>query len=166
MPDNAGKASKKKLRVRGRIQRNAEGRALYATGDCARLSLHQQTFYGAIKQDDEIRYVVRKPLDSLEKKDIEKIVDPEVRQKVKEAVDAKGMKDAVADGIWMNEEKRIPIKKVRIYTSIANPLRLKRNEICRCMTTNEIIMLPMMVIIVWEFMREPMQRAKRRRRLR
>ena len=128
VPDNAGKASKKKLRVRGRIQRNAEGRALYATGDCARLSLHQQTFYGAIKQDDEIRYVVRKPLDSLEKKDIEKIVDPEVRQKVKEAVDAKGMKDAVADGIWMNEEKRIPIKKVRIYTSIANPLRLKRQR--------------------------------------
>ena len=128
VPDNAGKASKKKLRVRGRIQRNAEGRALYATGDCARLSLHQQTFYGAIKQDDEIRYVVRKPLDSLEKKDIEKIVDPEVRQKVKEAVDTKGMKDAVADGIWMNEEKRIPIKKVRIYTSIANPLRLKRQR--------------------------------------
>lgn len=99
------KSIEKKLRVRGRIQRNAEGRVLYATGDCARLSLHQQTFYGAIKQDDEIRYVVRKPLDSLEKKDIEKIVDPEVRQKVKEAVDAKGMKDAVADGIWMNEEK-------------------------------------------------------------
>ena len=33
------------------------------------------------KQDDEIRYVVRKPLDSLEKKDIEKIVRPILEEK-------------------------------------------------------------------------------------
>lgn len=122
-PDNAGKASKKKLRVRGRIQRNNDGEVKYATGDCARLSLHEVTFYGAIKQDDEIRYVVRKKISDIKtEKDADKIVDPEVRQKVKDAIAAK------KDVVWMNEEKKIRINKVRIYKVVKNPLRLKKHR--------------------------------------
>ena len=36
------------------------------------------------------------------------------------------MKNAVAKGIWMNEEKGIPIRKVRLYApSVTSPLHLK-----------------------------------------
>lgn len=126
-PDNAGKASKKKLRVRGRIQRNSKGEVMYATGDCARLSLHKDTFYGAIKQDDEIRYVVRKKISELKKDDCKNIVDPIVRKKLSEVFENKNFKECIANGIWMNEEKQIPIKTVRMFYS-KTPIVLKRHR--------------------------------------
>lgn len=67
---------------------------------------------------------MRKSLDSLEQKDIDKIVDDAVKEKIKEAVRQKGFKKAIAEGIWMNEALRIPIKKVRLYIK-DKPIRLK-----------------------------------------
>ena len=75
---NLSKHTKKKLRVRGKLQYGENGENLYIQGDTARCSLHEQTFYGAIKKNDEIKYVVRKSLDSLDPKDIDKIVDEEI----------------------------------------------------------------------------------------
>ena len=127
-PDNLPKLDKKKVRVRGIIQRNAEGEPLYAQGDTARALLHKDTFYGAIQKDDEVRYVVRKPLDSLdEKKDVSRIVDDAVREKVLAAIAEHGsLKKAVAGTIWMNKEKGVPIRKVRLYTpTITSPISLK-----------------------------------------
>ncbi len=125
-PSNLSKHTKKRLRVRGKLQYGPNGEKLYVQGDTARCSLHEQIFYGAIKKDDEIKYVVRKSLDSLEEKDIKNIVDDVVRDKVATAVKEKGIKKAVAETIWMNEELQIPIKKVRIYTpTVTNPIRLK-----------------------------------------
>ena len=125
-PSNLSKHTKKRLRVRGKLQYGPNGEKLYVQGDTARCSLHEQTFYGAIKKDDEIKYVVRKSLDSLEEKDIKNIVDDVVRDKVATAVKEKGIKKAVAETIWMNKELQIPIKKVRIYTpTVTNPIRLK-----------------------------------------
>ena len=128
-PSNLSKHTKKRLRVRGKLQYGPDGEKLYAQGDTARCSLHEQTFYGAIKKDDEIKYVVRKSLDSLEQKDIDKIVDDVVRAKVKSAVAEKGFKKAIAETIWMNEELQIPIKKVRIYVpNLTNPIKLKEHR--------------------------------------
>lgn len=127
-PDNMFKKTKKHVRERGIIQRCPDGRPMVATGDTARRSLHLQSFYGAIKQDGEVLYVIRKSIDSIEEKDISKIVDPVVRAKVQEAVDMKGLKKAVSDGIWMNEEKGIPIKKVRIKTSYNQLIPLKKQR--------------------------------------
>ena len=93
-------------------------RQLYAQGDTARGALHQQTFYGAIERQGEVRYVVRKPLGQLQPSDVDKIVDDAVRQKVKEAIKAVGFKTAMdteSHPIWMNEQKRVPIRKVRIF---------------------------------------------------
>ncbi|MBO5805264.1 MAG: CRISPR-associated protein Csn1, partial [Tidjanibacter sp.] len=81
--DNLPKHTKKKLRVRGEIQYNENGEIKYIQGDTARGSLHQQTFYGAIQRDDEIKYVVRKALSSLQPADVDKIVDDAVRECVK-----------------------------------------------------------------------------------
>lgn len=125
-PSNLSKHTKKRLRVRGKLQYGPDGEKLYVQGDTARCSLHEQTFYGAIRKNDEIKYVVRKSLDSLEAKDVDKIVDDVVREKVKTAVAEKGFKKAVSETIWMNEELQIPIKKVRIFVpTLTNPIKLK-----------------------------------------
>lgn len=131
-PDNLPKQSRKRLRKRGVVQLNETGAVKYQQGDTARGALHMQTFYGAIKRDDEIKYVVRKSLDQLQPADVEKIVDDAVRQKVKDAIDAVGFKKAMnpeEHTIWMNEEKRVPIRKVRIFTpSITQPIHLKKQR--------------------------------------
>ena len=129
-PDNLGKQSRRKLRVRGMIQRNQDGEIQYCQGDTARRVLHKDTFYGAIQKEDSIRYVVRKSLDSIEDKDIKNIVDDVVREKVLAAKESAGsLKNAVAQGIWMNEEKGIPIKKVRLYVpSVVSPISLKSHR--------------------------------------
>ena len=59
-------------------------------------------------------------------KDVDKIVDDVVREKVKKAISEKGFKKAISETVWMNEELQIPIKKVRIYTpTVTNPIKLK-----------------------------------------
>ena len=121
--NNMSKQSRKRIKINGEMQ--------YAQGDTARGSLHEKTFYGAIKTKDGTKYVIRKRLNEIKKEtEIENIVDDVVRQKVKAAVDHDGInclskKDYT---IWMNEEKNIAIRKVRLYTSIANPIVLKKHR--------------------------------------
>ena len=88
-PDVLPKQSKKKLRKRGKTQYNKYGKPIYQQGDTVRGSLHQQTFYGAIErtvinkkgeEEKQIKYVVRKSLDSLEDSVIKNIVDDRVRE--------------------------------------------------------------------------------------
>lgn len=127
-PDNMPKQSRKRLRVRGKVQRNDRGEVKYMQGDTARGALHQQTFYGAIERDGEIRYVVRKSLDQLLPTDVDKIVDETVKRKVQEAIEAFGFKEAMdpqKHTVWMNKDKNVPIRKVRILTGVKNPILLK-----------------------------------------
>lgn len=128
-PNNMHKQSKKKLRVRGKIQYNADGKPIYIQGDTARGPLHMQTFYGAIKRDDEIKYVVRKTLDSLKVTDVDKIVDDAVRQCVKEAIAKEGFKEAISKPICFNKEKGVFIKKVRVIASgVKDPIHIKKHR--------------------------------------
>lgn len=127
--NNLPKHSRKKLRIRGKVQFNTEGKPIYVQGDTARASLHQQTFYGAIRRDDEIKYVVRKPLDALQPADVDKIVDEAVRECVKTAVEREGFKEAMSKPICFNEAKGVYIKKVRIYTpSVTSPIHIKKHQ--------------------------------------
>ena len=123
-----GKQTKKKLRDnRGRIMRNKQGEPLYITGDTARGVLHMDTQYGAIKQDGEIKYVLRMAIDDARLK-VENIVDLAVRQKVQDAVNKYGSiaKALEAGPIWMNEEKGIAIKKVRVIQDrVQNPMHIR-----------------------------------------
>lgn len=137
-PDNLHKQSKKKLRNRGVVVKNNEGNVIYQKGDTVRGSLHKDTFYGAIKREivnkkgekeEKILYVVRKPIDSLSEGDIKNIVDEIVREKVQIAVNEKGLKKALSEPIWMNEEKQIAIKKVRCYApTVTSPIHLKAHR--------------------------------------
>ena len=119
--DNLGKQTRKKLRKNGKIT------SQYMQGDTARGALHQDTYYGAIERAEEIRYVVRKPLDLLDEKNVRNIVDDAVREKVEAAIKEHGsLKKAVEAGIWMNQDKRVAIRKVRIYApQIQRPLHIR-----------------------------------------
>ena len=93
-PDVLPKHGRKKLRKGGRIVKNKYGQVIYQTGDTVRGRLHKDTFYGAIEQvvdgqnggsEKQIKYVLRKPLDSLDDEAIKHIVDDRVRDIVKNA---------------------------------------------------------------------------------
>lgn len=92
--------------------------------------MHNDTYYGAIEVDGMVKYVVRKSLDGLDEKDVKNIVDGEVRSKVENAIHLHGsLKKALEEVIWMNEEKRIPIKKVRIFTgSVTRPINIRQQR--------------------------------------
>jgi CRISPR-associated endonuclease Csn1 len=107
-----------------------EGKKL-AMGDVARGSLHLDTYYGAIERDGEVKYVVRKSLNSIEEKDVKNIVDDVVREKVEKAIAIHGgLKKAVeADDIWMNRDKGVRIAKVRLYAgSVTRPINMRQQR--------------------------------------
>jgi CRISPR-associated endonuclease Csn1 len=120
-PDNMPKHARKYVQT-------SNGKKL-ALGDSARGSLHNDTYYGAIERDGEIKYVVRKELSSIKETDIENIVDDVVKEKVKQAIAEKGFKKAMEEDVFMNEEKGIKIKKVRCYApSVTNPLHIRTHR--------------------------------------
>ncbi|MBO4551221.1 MAG: CRISPR-associated protein Csn1, partial [Bacteroidaceae bacterium] len=89
-PDNMPKKASRAIEV--------NGRKVVAKGDCARGSLHQDTYYGAIERDGDTKYVVRKPLTSFTSiKDLDNIVDDAVRQAILRAVEGKDFKKAIAE---------------------------------------------------------------------
>jgi len=92
--------------------------------------LHEETFYAPIRScgdGSEIGcYHKRKPLSSLSEGEVENIVDPVVRATVKaklEQTGKKAPKDAFADEtnlpcLQAKDGRRIPIRKVRVKTSV------------------------------------------------
>ena len=110
--------------------RDSKGRKVLTQGDTARASLHNDTYYGAIEVDGEVKYVVRRNLDGLDEKDVRNIVDGEVRSKVENAILLHGsLKKALEGTIWMNEDKQIPIKKVRVFTgSVTRPINIRQQR--------------------------------------
>ncbi|WP_306353674.1 type II CRISPR RNA-guided endonuclease Cas9 [Flavobacterium sp. '19STA2R22 D10 B1'] len=111
-------------------------------GDTIRGSLHQDSIYGAIKNplnNKEIRYVIRKDLESIKTSDVESIVDEVVKEKIKEAIENKVLlissnpqqKNKLTENrkVWMNEEKGIAINKVRLYANnVKNPIEIKEHS--------------------------------------
>lgn len=142
--DVNGKAVPKKAASGKTIYKlDGEGKKLprLQQGDTIRGSLHQDSIYGAIKNPlntDEIKYVIRKDLESIKGSDVESIVDEVVKEKIKEAIANKVLllssnaqqKNKLVGTVWMNEEKRIAINKVRIYAnSVKNPLHIKEHSL-------------------------------------
>ena len=129
--DNMPKQTRRNVRdSKGHCAKDSKGRKVLMQGDTARSSLHNDTYYGAIEKDGEIKYVVRRSLDGLDEKDVKNIVDDEVRNKVENAILLHGsLKKAVEETIWMNEEKRIPIKKVRVFAELVkNPIHIRQQR--------------------------------------
>ncbi len=78
--------------------------------------------------------VIKKPIQSLNEKQIEDIVDPMIRQKVKERLEKYGGKAKEAfknlenDPIWFDEKKKIPIKTVRWFTGLSAIEPISKDE--------------------------------------
>ena len=119
-PDNMPKQGRRRILI--------DGKKVLSKGDAARGSLHNNTYYGAIENDGVVRYVKRINLASMKESDVKNFVDDVVRGIVEATIREKGFKEAMAGTIWMNEEKQIPIKKVRCYTSIKNPLSFDKKK--------------------------------------
>lgn len=129
-PDNMPKQGRRRILIDVEINGRKKKKKVLCKGDAARGSLHKDTYYGAIMRsgEDTPYYVVRKNVDNhLSDQDIKNIVDDVVRGIIQNAV-AKGGKDALNGTIWMNEEKQIPIKKVRCITSVKNPLSFEHRK--------------------------------------
>ena len=126
-PDNLGKNTKKRRKVKGKVM---EGE--YSQGDSVRGVLNQDSFYGAIDCNGSTKFVIRRELSSLKESEyksvLDSIVDPVVKGKVNDAVEKLGFKAAMESPIWMNEDKRIPIKKVRCFVKSTNPICLKEHR--------------------------------------
>lgn len=129
-PDNMPKQGRRRILLDVEINGRKKKKKVLCKGDAARGSLHKDTYYGAIMRsgEDTPYYVVRKNVDNhLSDQDIKNIVDDVVRGIIQNAV-AKGGKDALNGTIWINEEKQIPIKKVRCITSVKNPLSFEHRK--------------------------------------
>ena len=120
--DNVPKRARKYVHV------SNKGKKL-AMGDSVRGSLHNDKYYGVIERDGQTRYVIRKWLNELKESEVDSIVDDVVKEKIKKVVAEKGLKKAIEDGVYMNEEKGIRINKVRCYTpTITDPLHIRRHR--------------------------------------
>ena len=128
-PDNMPKQGRRKILLDVEVDGIKKKKKVLCKGDAARGLLHSDTYYGAIENDGVVRYVKRINLASMKKvADVKNIVDDAVRGIVEAAIREKGFKEAMAGTIWMNEEKQIPIKKVRCYTSIKNPISFDKKK--------------------------------------
>lgn len=121
-PDNMPKQGRRRIVI--------DNKKVLCKGDAARGSLHNDTYYGAIMRNDEIKYVIRKPLSELKETDIKNIVDDTVRGIIQKAIaSSKNFKDAMESPIWMNEEKQIRINKVRLFApSVTKPLKIRQQR--------------------------------------
>lgn len=120
-PDNMPKQGRRRILI--------NGKKVLAKGDAARGSLHNDTYYGAIESDGVVKYVKRINFASMKENDVKNIVDDTVRGIIEAAINEKGFKEAMSGTIWMNEEKQIPIKKVRCYTpSVTKPLNIRQQR--------------------------------------
>ena len=75
--------------------------------------------------------VVKYPLASLVKKDVEYVVDPVIKEKLstyfnKYPSEKEAIKNLGTDPIWFNEEKKIPIHTVRLKTGLGNTVPQKQ----------------------------------------
>ncbi len=110
-----------------KLDRNGKRIPLYQKGDTVRGSLHLDTFYGIIEINGKQKLVVRKELAKLKSSDIENIVDEKIKRIVLKAKENKKITfnnngAVVKETIWQNESKQIPLKKVRVFTSMKNTL--------------------------------------------
>ncbi|MBL4905784.1 MAG: type II CRISPR RNA-guided endonuclease Cas9 [Flavobacteriaceae bacterium] len=119
---------------------------MYQQGDTIRGSLHKDTFYGAIaskdKNGDIVKdkegnvvpaYVERVKVKNLKKAQVDKIVDEVVKEKIKQAIKKGVIKFGKTtfiseEGVWMNKEKGVKIKKVRVFAHIKAPLQIKEQR--------------------------------------
>ena len=158
--DQAITKGKKIVRSRGKVVwlRDKSGKLLFdengnkiqklAQGDCIRGQLHQETFYGKIKEvkrdkegkpirkennswdytskNDGFKFVLRTPIEKIT--DLKKIVDPEIAKMIIKQQRGRTLAQAIADGVYMldkNGNKVNKIRRVRCWVRNTSLLKIK-----------------------------------------
>lgn len=140
--------AKRKVRKRGK-EVIINGKTRWATGDCIRGQLHQETFYGAIKPakkdekgnplkdengkfilEEDIKYVQRVPFNA-DFTSVDKIVDEGLKRQIKEHIKRTGsFKKAFEEGIYLLDKNGHPhgdrIRHIRVWASVSEPLKIKK----------------------------------------
>lgn len=145
--------AKRKIRKRGKevFIKNPDGTLVnkWATGDCIRGQLHQDTFYGAIKpakrgefgnllkdehgkfiQEEDIRYVQRIPFNADFDK-VDKIVDEGLKKQITDHIKRLGsFKAAYEQGIYLLDKSGNrhgnKIRHIRVWANVSEPLAIKK----------------------------------------
>lgn len=142
--------AKRKIRKRGKeILIPGTNKPMWATGDCIRGQLHQETFYGAIKpakrgelgnilkdedgkiiQEENINYVLRVPFNA-DFNSIDKIVDEGLKKQIKNQIKKTGsFKKAFEEGIYLLDKNGKShgnkIRHIRVWASVSEPLQIKK----------------------------------------
>lgn len=164
--DQTFASAKRKMRKRGKVvwQRDDNGQICrddngnkipkrWIKGDCIRGKLHEDSFYGAIKQSKkeeetgyltsykDISYVIRRELKYKKTptdkgfKDLndlhQSIVDKHLFNIIKQQCEGKSFKEACDDGFYMlnrKGDKVNRIRHIRCYTSMKDPLVIKKQS--------------------------------------
>lgn len=151
---------KKKVRKRGkivwlkdskgkiRLDKNGNKIPKIAQGDSIRGELHQQTYYGKIRQverddkgypimnkkgewkfldgENEFKYVLRVPIETVTS--LDKIVDPYLAKMIENQLNGRTLKKAINDGVYMLDKKGNKlnkIRRVRTWQSV-DPMQIKQ----------------------------------------
>ncbi|MBS1773975.1 MAG: hypothetical protein JST82_14045 [Bacteroidetes bacterium] len=98
-------------------------------------ALHEETHYGIIKnpRTGESNYVVRKPVNTIDtEKQIDKIVDPQIQNIIRDHIVANGgkIKPALVNPVYMKTKtgKNVPIKNVRMLDNSERLIQLRPKE--------------------------------------
>ncbi|MDP1675780.1 MAG: HNH endonuclease domain-containing protein [Bacteroidota bacterium] len=136
-------SGKKRIYKNGKPENNKNtGLPKYSGGDVARGALHDDTYYGLIKNpanNGEMNYVVRKELKFNKKgyfskvEQIDNIIDPAIREIVKQSLkdNNDNLQKALEHTLFLPNKNGspVPIKKVRIKVeSIMQPIRSETNK--------------------------------------
>lgn len=75
-------------------------------------------------------YVIKYPIESIKTKDISSIVDSKIRSIVKQRLESfkDKEKEAFKTPLYLNENKKIPIRTIRMYTGLSSVEPIKKNE--------------------------------------
>ena len=79
-------------------------------------ALSEETIYGVIRVNGEDKVVCKYPLQSLKPKDVEYIVDKELRDKVRKRIEQRGEKEAFAEPLYLDEAQTQEVRSVRCFT--------------------------------------------------
>ncbi|MHB8854423.1 MAG: type II CRISPR RNA-guided endonuclease Cas9 [Ignavibacteriaceae bacterium] len=86
--------------------------------------------YGTCYKEE---FVIKYPLSSITAKDVPSIVDIKVREKVNERLlkynnkEKEAFKDLENNPLWFNEEKKIPIRTIRLFTGLSAVESVKKD---------------------------------------
>lgn len=115
--------------------KNQKGQTAWRQGKAARGPLHEETLYGLIKHPEtgDPVYVSKKDVTTIDLKQLDKVVDPEMREHLQYHLENKGKIDHTKNPLLITqkingEKKKIRVRHVRVENRSTKMVQLRPNE--------------------------------------